>query len=275
MRAYLRGAEVSVLMATHLRSLGYPARAHTNRDSEVLQLPLTLLAGLGELSRIGEVVLNPFVGPRFKTAVVTTDMPLAVDEPIDFGLQDTCNTCRKCARECPCNAISHGDKVVFNGYEMWKPDVERCARYRVTNPKGSSCGRCMKVCPFSNQGLLTHRLFLWLVIHVPASRRWIVRLDDWVRNGARNPVKTWWADLNRTVDGTVENARGTNDRELRLDNRSKKPKAQDIAYYPAATMPPPDERASVPIDRKDALERQHSMETPESARARRSGSADG
>ena len=24
-------------------------------------------------------------------------------------------------------------KVMFNGYEMWKPDVERCTRYRVTN----------------------------------------------------------------------------------------------------------------------------------------------
>jgi reductive dehalogenase len=272
MRAYLRGAEITVLMATHLRSLGYPARAHTNRDSEVLQLPLTLHAGLGELSRIGEVVLNPFVGPRFKTAVVTTDMPLAVDAPIDFGLQDTCNACRKCARECPCNAISHKDKVVFNGYEIWKPDVERCTRYRVTNPKGSSCGRCMKVCPFSNQGLLTHRLLLWLVVHVPASRRWIVRLDDWVRHGARNPVKKWWGDLTRTVDGTVENARGTNNRDLRLDDRSKTPKAQEIAYYPAATMPPPGERDSVPIDRKDAVKRQHSMETPESARARRSGS---
>ena len=133
----------------------------------------------------------------------------------------------------------------------------------------------MKVCPFANEGLLTHRLFLWLVIHAPASRRWIVRLDDWVRHGARNPVKKWWSDLTRTPDGTIENARGTHDRDLRLDDRSKKPKRQEIAYYPAATMPPPAERGSWPIDRKDALERQHSIETPESARARRARSTDG
>ena len=94
-------------------------------------------------------MLNPFVGPRFKSVVLTTDMPLEIDKPIDFGLQYFCSNCQKCARECPCDAIPHGDKVMFNGYEIWKPDVERCTRYRVTNPGGSACGRCMKTCPLN------------------------------------------------------------------------------------------------------------------------------
>jgi ferredoxin len=108
MRAYMRGAEIAGIMAEHIRSLGWSARSQTNADSHVLHIPLVLLAGLEELSRIGELVLNPFVGPRFKSAVVTTDMPLAVDQPIDFGLQDFCTQCSKCARECPCGAISFG-----------------------------------------------------------------------------------------------------------------------------------------------------------------------
>ena len=49
-----------------------------------------LLSGLGEVSRIGEVILNPFLGPRLKSGVVTTDMPMAHDKPIDFGLQTFC-----------------------------------------------------------------------------------------------------------------------------------------------------------------------------------------
>ncbi|PON14735.1 Fe-S protein, partial [Candidatus Entotheonella serta] len=105
MRAYMRGAEIAGIMAEHIRSLGWSARSQTNADSHVLHIPLVLLAGLGELSRIGELVLNPFVGPRFKSVVVTTDMPLKADKPIDFGLQDFCNQCNKCARECPCGAI--------------------------------------------------------------------------------------------------------------------------------------------------------------------------
>ena len=62
-------------MADYIRQLGYPARAHTATSSDVLHLPLTLLSGMGELSRIGELVLNPFLGPRFKTHIVTTDLP--------------------------------------------------------------------------------------------------------------------------------------------------------------------------------------------------------
>ena len=74
---------------------------------------------------------------------------MQADQPIDFGLQYFCSDCLKCARECPCDAIPFGDKVMFNGYEIWKPDVERCTRYRLTNARGSACGRCMKTCPIN------------------------------------------------------------------------------------------------------------------------------
>ena len=158
MRGYLRGAEIAGVMAEFLRSQGVSARPQTNADSEVLHIPLILLAGLGELSRIGELALNPFVGPRFKSVVLTTDLPLIPDKPIDFGLQYFCSHCLKCARECPVSAIPFGDKVMFNGYEIWKPDVERCARYRITNQKGSACGRCMKTCPPQQGGFRRRRL---------------------------------------------------------------------------------------------------------------------
>lgn len=263
MRAYMRGGEVCGIVAAFLRSQGWPARSQTNADSDVLQLPLVLQAGLGELSRIGELVLNPFVGPRFKSAVVTTDLPLAWDRPIDFGLQDTCAKCMKCARECPCHAISTGDKVMFNGVEMWKPDVERCTRYRVTNPHGSACGRCMKTCPYNHEGLLAHRLFLWAAIHLPWTRRWIVALDDRVGNGSINPAKTWWTDL-EIVDGRIVPPKGTNRRGL---TPGKAVKSQEIAYYPAAAMPPPDAKVAFPVDRKAAIAVQ--LETPAQARARR------
>jgi reductive dehalogenase len=249
MRAYMRGGEVCGVVAAFIRSLGWGARSQTNADSDVLQLPLVLLAGLGELARIGEIVLNPFVGPRFKSAVITTDLPLAHDRPVDFGLQDTCAKCRKCARECPCSAIAFGDKVLFNGYEMWKPDVERCTRYRVTNPHGSACGRCMKTCPYNQEGLFAHRLLLWAAIHLPFTRRALVALDDRVRHGAINPLKTWWTDLEIVGDRVVP-PRGANRRGLSLD---KPFKAQEIAYHPAAAMPPPGLQQPFPVDRKAAL----------------------
>ena len=274
MRGYLRGAEIAGMMGELLRQLGFPARSQTNADSDVLHIPLLLWAGLGELSRIGELVLNPFVGPRFKSVVLTTDMPLEVDKPIDFGLQYFCDHCHKCDRECPCDAIPHGGKVVFNGYEMWKPDVERCTRYRLTNSRGSACGRCMKTCPLNKvvdlDGGLLPRTASWLGVNAMPLKPMLVPvatwLDDRLGNGMRNPAKKWWFD-HEIVDGVTVNARATNERDIEPDKRVDTVN-QKIAYYHADMMPAPNRSGPVPLDRKAALAAKVQLETPAEARAR-------
>jgi len=274
MRAYLRGAEIAGVMAAQLRSLGFSARSQTNADSDVLHIPLILWAGLGELSRIGELVLNPFVGPRFKSVVLTTNMPLAVDKPIDFGLQTFCRKCLKCARECPCDAISWGSTVMFNGYEMWKLDVERCTRYRLTNSRGAACGRCMKTCPINKvidaDGALLTRMASWLGIHAMPLKPLLVpiatRVDDWLGNGLRNPAKKWWFD-HEIVDGVTVAPKHSNERELDI-GRHIEPAQQKIAYYNADAMPPPDAKGPFPVDRKAALDAAKVIETPAMARER-------
>lgn len=268
MRAYMRGAQIAGIMAEHLRSLGYSARSHTNSDSEVLHIPLVLEAGLGEMSRIGELVLNPFVGPRFKSVVLTTDMPLTPDQKIDFGLQDFCNKCTKCARECPCGAISFGDKVMFNGYEIWKPDVEKCTKYRLGNLKGSACGRCMKTCPYNIEGVLSERAVLWAAIKLPFTRRYIATLDDRVGNGSINPLKKWWWDLQWKDGKTIHPEKGTNARDLDL-NGGRIADKQKIALYEPDMLPAGDNQwVPVRLDRKEAVRRGQTAETPVAARSR-------
>jgi reductive dehalogenase len=278
MRGYIRGAEIAGVMAEFLRNSGHDARPQTNADSNVLQIPLVLLAGLGELSRIGELVLNPYVGPRFKSVVLTTNLPLVTDKPIDFGLQQFCSNCLKCARECPVNAIPFGDKVVFNGYEIWKPDVERCTSYRVTNPKGSACGRCMKTCPLnkvvSSDGALLHRVGTWLGVNAP----WLkflmvpiaVYLDDKLGYGRRNPTKRWWQDL-ELIDGVARKPRATNERDIdpTADTTGAK---SPVGYYNAADMPPLDSTKPFPTNRKAAVKRAALIETVAQASTRRQNS---
>jgi ferredoxin len=264
-------------MAAHVRRMGYSARAHSNAHSELLHLPAVLMAGLGELSRIGEMILNPFIGPRSKSVLFTTDLPLAVDKPIDFGLQAVCGMCMKCARECPCNAIPFGPKVMFNGYEIWKPDVEKCGKYRLTNMKGSACGRCMKTCPYNREDLVEAERLLWLSIEVPESRRQLIDHDDRSGGGQRNPVKRWWFDL-EIVDGVaVQPQAGVNERDLDLSRTDKLAAAQKLAFYPPALQPVGGTTLGTvaPIVRKAGLEAYAAAESPRAARRRRDGGTPG
>jgi reductive dehalogenase len=250
-RAYLRGGEIATVVADYIRRLGYPAQAHSNADGDVLQIPLMLLAGLGEMSRIGELVLNPFLGPRHKTAVITTDLPLLPDKPVDFNLQSFCAKCRKCARECPAQAIPYGDKTLYNGYEIWKPDVGKCVSYRVTNAKGTACGRCMKMCPWNKEGLLQHRMAMWMAIKWKWTHRLLIWLDDALRYGVRNRIKKWWLDL-EVVDGRIVPAEA-NARDLHLE-RGRKKEPRPLALYPPERLPAADQgRTPLPLDRKQGL----------------------
>lgn len=275
MRAYLRFSLQGGVIAEQVRRLGYSARVHSVLDGDVLQPPLLLLSGLGEVSRIGEVILNPFLGPRLKSGVVTTDMPMDHDRPIDFGLQRFCTACNKCARECPSGAISAGPKLMYNGYEIWKSDAEKCARYRITNSAGGMCGRCMKTCPWNLEGLLVEEPFRRLAIALPAAAPVLAALDDVLGRGSINPVKKWWWDIEldrasgRYVAAAATHARGLT-RDLKL-----KPEDQTLAVYPADVMPPPLPVVH-PLNREEGIARYRSLLTPDEYRNRLArGAVDG
>ncbi len=205
---YSNSAFMACIMANYIRKLGYSARAHHVFNYQVLVVPLLLLAGIGEMCRAG-IVLNPFLGTRFKAAVVTTDLPLEPDSPIDFGLQEFCQKCLKCATECHAKAIPDGDKVMINGYENWRFDADRCSKYRVSNQSGSSCGRCIKVCPWNKPEGWTHDLVRWMVKQTPFLDRFLVKMDNVWGYGKRDKRYKWWLDLEE-VDGVMKIPRKSN-----------------------------------------------------------------
>ncbi|MDW3225208.1 MAG: reductive dehalogenase [Paracoccaceae bacterium] len=253
MRAYLRFALLGGVIGKHIRNLGYEARVHTNLDGEVLQPPLLLLAGLGEVSRIGEVIVNPFLGPRLKSGCITTNMPLSHDKPIDFGMQAFCESCNKCARECPSGAITAGPKLMFNGYEIWKSDSQKCTTYRLTQMGGAMCGRCMKTCPWNVEGLQHEKPLRWIAMNVPAMAGVLARADDLVGNGRINPQKRWWWDLKVNERGGFDPVEGpSNQRELQTDLKLKY-EDQTLAVYPANLAPPP-WPFPFPMDREKGIE---------------------
>jgi len=193
--AYSASGFIARILADYIRRLGFPARAHHALNYQVVIPPILLWSGMGEMSRMSECVVHPFLGPRFKASVVTTDLPLFCDRPIDFGLQDFCTKCKKCARECPSGALSDGDKIIRNGYQHWHTDIKKCTSFRVGNQKGASCGTCITVCPWTKPYTPFHRAVGALVRRSSLARSLAVRADDWFGYGKQDPGKKWWFDL--------------------------------------------------------------------------------
>ncbi|WP_299789383.1 reductive dehalogenase domain-containing protein [uncultured Marivita sp.] len=267
MRAYLRFSLLGGVLARQIRNLGYSAKAHSVMDGDVLQPPLLLLSGLGEVSRIGEVILNPFLGPRLKSGVITTDMPLAHDRPIDFGLQRFCESCNKCARECPSGAITAGPKRMFNGYEIWKSDSQKCAAYRITTEGGAMCGRCMKTCPWNLEGLFAEKPFRWAAMNVPQAAPLLAKLDDAAGRGGLNPVKKWWWDLELQENGSyAPTTQPVKARDLQKD-LDLKYEDQTLAVYPAPLAPHPYPYPD-PMDREAGIAAYAAMVSAEEHKAR-------
>lgn len=143
--AYVRCAQVATEMAAHIRSLGYPALAHHNGACDIQAIPAMLAAGLGELGKHGSLV-HPQLGASHRPGIVTTTMPLAVDAPLVFGVQDTCLSCNLCSNNCPGDAIPREAFTLTEGIRRWLTDVEKC--YVFSRLRAEYCHICVDVCPY-------------------------------------------------------------------------------------------------------------------------------
>jgi ferredoxin len=173
---YFECAKIAMIVAKYINLLGYEARAHVDGNYQVMCPPIAADAGLGELGRLG-LLMHPKFGPRMRLAVVSTDLPLAFDQPISFGVQDFCTFCRKCATNCPSGSIDGGEKQVHNGVEKWQTHRDTC--YRFWRIQGTDCAICMNVCPYAHPNTLLHGVVRWAIRRNGLARRLALVGDDY------------------------------------------------------------------------------------------------
>ncbi len=107
-------------------------------------------SGLGWIGKNGLFIHKEY-GPRLRLGTVLTDLELPCDNK---PMQSQCFGCSKCVTACPAMALTGGE---------WSMGVERehmvdakaCSEYMNQNFKnigrGSVCGICVKVCPYSKK----------------------------------------------------------------------------------------------------------------------------
>jgi reductive dehalogenase len=175
-RQYVEGAKIGIQIASMIRRLGYPARAHIDGNYRVIAPLVAKDAGIGEIGRMG-IVMTPGLGPRVRLGVVTTDLPLVADAPTDDrSVIDFCTVCKKCAENCPSQSISFDDRTHIDGGWRWAIDPDTCFRY--WNAVGTDCGVCMTVCPYSHPDNVAHDIVRWAIRRSGAARRAGLWMDD-------------------------------------------------------------------------------------------------
>ncbi len=190
---YSRDAMVVLSIAQYIQNLGYRAVASMNDSS--LAIPTAIQAGLGEYGRLGLLITKEF-GPRVRLGKVFTDLPLAHDRPIRFGVEEFCQECRRCSDSCPVNAIPDGDPSTelhnesnIRGVSKWSVNGEKCFGYWAA--QNTDCSICVRVCPYNKDySKWWFRMGRWLA-GTPL-RRLMPWLDVKLGYGKRLAPRDWW-----------------------------------------------------------------------------------
>lgn len=179
--AYARMFIASNNMVRFIKGLGYGAMQMNPLGPVIAH---AVAAGLGELGRMNRMI-NPIFGGNIRIDCILTDLPVAPDQPIDFGLQEFCKQCKKCATSCPAGALSLEDEPTWvpansfqaPGKKTYFEDNERCAEY--ISRRGMYCSSCLAVCPWSKQDKTAlHEIAKIFSSKTPGAGNLLASLDD-------------------------------------------------------------------------------------------------
>ena len=191
---YSKDVVTLLALAQYIRNLGY--RAYASMNDTASSIPYAIKAGLGEYGRHG-LLIAPGLGPRLRIGKIFTDLPLAHDRPIHFGVKKFCDVCRRCSDACPPSAIAKSEpsekihnRSNLEGVTKWTTDAEKCFSFWVSQV--TDCSICVRVCPYNRDyPRWIERIRFWLM--GTFLRRWMLKLDGLLEGGKRRPPSWWWS----------------------------------------------------------------------------------
>lgn len=187
-------------LAQFITNLGYEAVASLNDTA--LSIPMAIEAGLGEYGRHG-LLITPEYGPNVRISKVFTDIPLEVDQPIEFGVTEFCQICKKCADSCPVKAIPkeepQSEPPNFSSLtkvKKWTINAEKCFKFWVG--LNTDCAICIRICPYNKDyNKWWNRIGIRLAnTHL---RRWMLWLDDYLKFSQRLSAEKWWSENTKNL----------------------------------------------------------------------------
>lgn len=143
LKLYDKLGKITNELADYLRENDFGAHASHPAIGSVTYPTLAQQAGIGYRGK-SNLLITPELGPRQKiSAIFTSINNLPVKEYNGHSwISDYCNTCGKCIKKCPENAIV---EIESDGSKSSKFVPELCRGcYK-------SCTICMKECPFNNR----------------------------------------------------------------------------------------------------------------------------
>jgi ferredoxin len=190
---YSYASYISIIMANFIRNLGWRARPLPAFNAPYIVPPVFVDAGIGEFGRCGYTISKE-VGNDWRPGAVATDMPLAYDRPVDFGIQDFCDKCGICADQCPADAIPKGRnaKTVVRGVRRWQVDGDGCYKYWMNI--GHACGVCQTVCPWSHHTNLFHKAVRETADRFQNLRTLLIKGEEIFYRQKRGPEPRWMTD---------------------------------------------------------------------------------
>lgn len=144
-RVYNSLGGISNKVAKYLRRCGFSAQAGAALGGDTNYPVLGQLAGLGWIGKHG-LLISPENGPSQRLAVVytsITNLPSPKSDNYSW-LEDFCNKCNLCVKQCPGLAI-YKDKPLLEDGTPVHIDYKKCI---IPFTESMGCSVCIKVCPF-------------------------------------------------------------------------------------------------------------------------------